>query len=276
MKFKELLETKPIGLYENVEDVLVNSFQRYSNGEKIYIAYPDLELFCNYCKGERSFVREMYPYTFGDPEIEIDYPYAYIFEYVCSNCKNEMKYFALKIDQIGESENADVYKIGEYPPRISNLPSKLLSLFGPNKDLLIKAKTCENSGLGIGAFTYYRRIVEDQRNRLYDLIIKTIQRIDNDEEKIKLIQKAKNEIQFSKSIELVKSAIPDQMIINGHNPLKLLHSAMSKGVHNLSDQECLELAESIRLVLTEMIDRMDKISKDELQLKQAINKLNKL
>ncbi len=74
MTFKEILENKPNGFYENVENVIIHSFKRYSNDEKNYIAYPDLELYCTECNGQRSFVREMYPYTIGDPEIEIDYP----------------------------------------------------------------------------------------------------------------------------------------------------------------------------------------------------------
>ncbi|MBK8152966.1 MAG: hypothetical protein IPK61_07860 [Saprospiraceae bacterium] len=100
MTFKEILEIKPNGFYENVENVIVNSFQRYSNDEKKYIAYPDLELFCTECNGQRNFVREMYPYTIGDPEIEIDYPYAYLLDYLCSNCKSELKYFALKLTKL--------------------------------------------------------------------------------------------------------------------------------------------------------------------------------
>ena len=276
MTFKEILENKPNGFYENVENVIVNSFQRHSNDEKKYIAYPDLELFCTECNGQRNFVREMYPYTIGDPEIEIDYPYAYLLDYLCSNCKSELKYFALKIDQIGETENADVLKFGEYPSRINNLPTKLISIFGSEKDLLIKGKNCENQGFGIGAMTYYRRIVENQKTKLLDFIIKTLEKIGGYDQVIIKTEQAKKEIQFTKSIELIKDILPLELFIEGHNPLTLLHSAMSKGVHNLADEECLEIASSIRIVLSEMVSRMKEIISDKESLKAALNNLNKL
>ncbi len=187
-----------------------------------------------------------------------------------------MKYFALKIDQIGNTENADVLKFGEYPSRINNLPTKLISIFASEKDLLIKGKNCENQGFGIGAMTYYRRIVENQRTKLLDFIIKTLEKIGGYDQVIEKIELAKKEIQFTKSIELIKDILPQQLFIEGHNPLTLLHSAMSKGVHNLADEECLEIASSIRIVLSEMTSRMKEIIADKESLKAALNKLNKL
>ena len=52
--------------------------------------------------------------------------------------------------------------------------------------------------------------------------------------------------------------------------------AMSKGVHNLADEECLEIASSIRIVLSEMVSRMKQIISDKESLKAALNNLNKL
>lgn len=276
MNFKEILQDKPNGAYTDVEDVIINTSQRYSSDEKVIIASPELELFCNECNGVRNFVRELYPYTIGDPEIELDYPYAYLLDYLCSNCKTELKYFALQISQIGNSTSANVYKFGELPSRINNLPTALIKLFGSDKDLLIKGKNCETQGLGIGAMVYYRRIVENKRNNLFDLIIKALKKIGGHEQEILKIEAAKSEIQFTKSIEKVKKILPQELFIDGHNPLTLLHSAVSKGVHNLSDEECLEIATSIRIVLTELINRIAVISSNEKSLKSALANLDKL
>jgi len=51
---------------------------------------------------------------------------------------------------------------------------------------------------------------------------------------------------------------------------------VSKGVHNLSDEECLEIATSIRIVLSELINRIAVISSNEKSLKSALSNLNKL
>ena len=53
----------------------------------------------------------------------------------------------------------------------------------------------------------------------------------------------------------------------------LLHSALSEGLHAQTDEECLEVATSIRLVMTELADRISTALKDEAELKQAVSRL---
>lgn len=58
--------------------------------------------------------------------------------------------------------------------------------------------------------------------------------------------------------------------------MTLLHKALSIGVHNLSDEECLEHAHNIRVVLTELANRLSEILADHSELLNAIKTLNKL
>ena len=53
------------------------------------------------------------------------------------------------------------------------------------------------------------------------------------------------------AIEAVRHGLPQALYIEGHNPLTLLHSALSEGLHELPDDECLKMAADIRLVITE-------------------------
>ena len=62
-------------------------------------------------------------------------------------------------------------------------------------------------------------------------------------------------------------------MINGHNPVQLLHGALSEGVHELSDEECLELASSVRVVLGELSERLAQALKDEAELSKAVSTL---
>ena len=66
------------------------------------------------------------------------------------------------------------------------------------------------------------------------------------------------------------------MYIEGKNPLKLLHKAVSKGIHNMSDEECLQYAESIRLILVALTQRIDEFLKDSSEIHNAINILESL
>jgi len=137
----------------------------------------------------------------------------------------------------------------------------------------LKGRRCENQGLGIGAFTYYRRVVENQKNRILNEIIKVSEKIGAPEQKINALKAAQNEDQFSKSLEMAKDALPESLLINGHSPVKLLHRVLSDGIHNLSDEQCLEYAASIRVVLGELSEKLGQALKDEATLTQAVAKL---
>jgi hypothetical protein len=84
---------------------------------------------------------------------------------------------------------------------------------------------------------------------------------------------AQEETQFSKAMESVKDAIPESLFINGYNPLTLLHSALSAGLHAHTDERCLEVAQAIRLVLAELSDRVAQALKDDRELTQALSRL---
>ncbi len=52
----------------------------------------------------------------------------------------------------------------------------------------------------------------------------------------------------------------------GTTPLSLLHSALSDGLHDRSDEECLQIAQEIRVLLTELAEQ-------DAELTQAVSRL---
>ena len=72
---------------------------------------------------------------------------------------------------------------------------------------------------------------------------------------------------------MVGDAFPQALLIDGHNPLKLLHKALSRGMHAETDKECLENAEDIRVVLTTLAERISAVLKEESKLKSALTRL---
>jgi uncharacterized protein YjaG (DUF416 family) len=82
------------------------------------------------------------------------------------------------------------------------------------------------------------------------------------------LEAARKETQFSKAIETIKPAVPQALLIHGQNPLTLLHYALSEGLHAQTDQECLEIAINIRLVLTALVERIALVLSDH-----AVSKL---
>jgi hypothetical protein len=172
-----------------------------------------------------------------------------------------------------EGKAGSAIKFGEDPAYGPPTPARLIKIIGEDRDIFLKGRRCENQGLGIGAFAYYRRVIENQKNRIIDQIIEVSRRVSATENAIALLEAAKEETQFSRAIESVKDVLPQSLLISGHNPLTLLHSALSEGLHAHSDEQCLGLAQSIRIVLAELSERIGQALKDETELKTAVSRL---
>ena len=183
-----------------------------------------------------------------------------------------MKVFALRLLRRNNA-NGTLMKIGEVPEYGPPLPARLQRLVQSERDFLVKGFKSENQGFGIGAFVYYRRLVEDLKNDLIDEIIKTCGKVHNAAAFVPALEKARKETQFSKAIEEIGDAIPDALRIDGHNPLTLLHQALSRDLHSSSDEACLDAASAIRVVLTELSERIAQITRETSELKAARSKL---
>ncbi len=193
-------------------------------------------------------------------------------KYTCRNCKQTSKTYAISIGD--QAENLmTVRKIGEWPPFGPRTPSRVITLIGPDRDLFLKGRRAEIQGLGIGAFAYYRRVIENQKNRLLEKIIEVAKRASAPGDMVQQLDAAKTETQFTKAIDSVRNAIPESLKIKGHNPLTLLHSALSEGLHDSTDASCLELATAIREVLFELAERIDAALKDHAELNAAVSRL---
>lgn len=281
LTLSKVLQDLPPGLYSDVKNVLREGIKGYGDEKFIALQTPELYLYCDNdkCKGVRLFEHNVFPFHYDDIPVESDDTCennVYV-EYMCQNCKDTVKSYFLIVDLIeGDKTSANIIKAGEFPFYGPNIPSKLISLIGPDRELFLKGRKAESMNLGIGSFTYYRRVIENQKNRLIDNIISVSKKLGVKQETIEKLEEGKKETQFSTAISHIKSYLPQQLYINNHNPLLLLHKALSVGVHNLDDEQCLEYAHSIRIVLTEFSDRLAEILRDHNELKEAIKKLKEL
>lgn len=166
-----------------------------------------------------------------------------------------------------------VTKVGERPSFGPPVPNRLLRLFGSDSKTFLKGRQCANQGLGAGAFAYYRRVVESHKGQLIAEVAKVAMQMGASPQDVQVFEQAKREISFQKAIEVVKDVVPRELMIGGQNPLLLLHSALSQGLHDGTDQDCLELAQAVRVVLSELTERISSVLKDEEELKLAVSRL---
>jgi len=263
MKFKDFLENVPPGKELQITDFFVQK----AGG--LRTKTPQLQLHCKSeeCQGVRFFAATGDEWLSGDK-----YNNVYL-TYVCRNCRKEYKTYALGSVYDKESKKWNVIKYGEIPAYGPPTPSRAFKLIGGERDLFFLGRRNETQGMGIGAFVYYRRVIESQKIRIFEELIRVINKISPDDAVIQELEAAKNETQFTKAVESIKHALPQSLNINGYNPLTLLHSALSEGVHNHNDSECLELANSVRTVLFEFAERLGQALKEEAELNNAVNRL---
>jgi len=260
---KEMLERVPPGTR-----VLVNDFETEDRQGTIRVRTPEIELHCTQCNGDRFFAATEAGAFAGKRQ-----PLDIFLVYICRNCRKSHKTYALAGAYDEQKRKWSVFKYGEDPSFGPPTPARAITLIGPDRDQLLKGRRCENQGLGVGAFVYYRRVVENQKNRIFDEILRVSQHLGVDDQLTTELEAAKKEVQFTKAVEAIKHALPQSLLVNGHNPLLLLHSALSAGVHELTDEQCLELASSIRIVLIEFAERLALAIKDEVELNNAVNRL---
>ncbi|AIS32365.1 hypothetical protein BRM9_1551 [Methanobacterium formicicum] len=209
---------------------------------------PSIKLFCNVCRSEQTFsmINEWYScYNNGNLQTE---GIVTLIMYECVGCGEYHQYFVIKI-----SDNKDyVMKVGQFPPWKINVKKELRPFLGKHLDTYQNGLVCESQGYGIGAYAYYRRIVEEIIDELLEGISDLIED-DKKEAYIDVLEQTKKSRVAKDKIEIVKDLLPSILRPNGMNPLSLLHSILSEGIHSLSEDECLERAGDVRNILEFLI-----------------------
>jgi hypothetical protein len=238
------------------------------NGYKHWlVGRPRLKLHCDIDGGPRGFD------FIGDGKA-VGYQFL---TYQCRDCGRTMKTFSVLISYKDRDQGVmEVMKLGEYPPFAAPISARIGKLLGePDLELYRKGSRAEAQGLGIGAATYFRRIVDNQWQLLVGELREAALRLGVKD--VSLFDAARKETQFSSAVDMLKDAIPGKLLIlNGENPLTLLYRPLSVQLHGLSDAECLQQAADIRLVLTALLENIADVLKDQNELKEAASRLKQI
>ncbi len=195
----------------------------------------------------------------------------------CQSCNEDIHYLInleSKLSTQKEQRVMDLYveKIGQDPPyEIS--PDKIVEkyLSAEDSNLYKKALVNLSVGYGIGAFAYFRRVIENEIGR----IITSISKLDFDGvEKVRAaIQKHKSDHQMSSLIEAVNLYLPKSLLFSNDNPLKLLYSQLSRGIHEYTEEECLKKAKMIDILLSYIIIKLNEEQYQITDVKKAMKSL---
>lgn len=201
------------------------------------------------------------------------------FKGVCSSCKEFamelllLIYTEEKLKVNGPEPNIFyLKKLGQYPPYEKDPPKEILDYLKiEDQNFYKKALMNVSTGYGIGAFSYFRRIIENE-------ILKLIEDIsDLDNEDSATIKNALSEYssnhRMSTLIEALNDHLPSSLKSLGTNPIKVLYEESSIAIHSLSEDECLDKAELIDTILRFTIKKIREESKDIREVKKALKSL---
>ena len=239
-----------------------------------HLAFPEaIHVHCDdpKCDGVRRHVKR------ESSEFNLDDNFFHFVSYRCANCTTSIKVFALKAQRKAQHVVPGICtKIYQEPPFGNPIPKRLFHIVGEaNREYFLQARRAIARGLGIGAYAYYRRIVENTKFDLVGSVLEIARATNAADAQIALLQKAQSETRFSKAIEMLRdvSAIPAVLLIDGHNPLAFLHDLLSEGIHQLDDLECLARAQESEVILCEIADRMQVALTERKAVKAAITSI---
>jgi hypothetical protein len=241
MPHKVFLETYP----------LYRKFKTTVPGQMSSLAKPRINMACPACKSSQTFAMTN-EYWEG---------YAYMnfpsngntvrAKYLCTHCQKCIREFLIRLSP----DLTFMTKVGQWPAWEIESDPLIEQMLGAHADHYKKGLVCESQSYGIGAFSYYRRIVEE----IIDSLLDEIQALMAGEDLVRFkeaLAKTKNTIVTQEKIDLVKDLLPPILRPDGMNPLGVLHSALSEGLHAESDDKCLEQAAVVREVLVFLVNQV--------------------
>jgi len=210
-----------------------------------------IDAFCMECKKDSIFRRaeinqgeyedyEDYPRTSHDSKV-------FCIPFVCTRDESHNMYFYFMV------HNYTVRKIGQYPSLVdlnSNKIKKYRKILGDKYKEFNRAVGLASHGVGIGSFVYLRRIFENLIEEAHQEAKKTL--LWNEENY--------NRSRMDEKIGLLKDYLPEFLVKN-----KIIYSILSKGIHELSEDECLKyfapVKLGIELILDEKLEKLDREAK---------------
>lgn len=193
------------------------------------------------------------------------------FEFTCVTCRKEHHEYL--VEQIVSDESIRIQKYGQLPRKHLERDNTLQKFFSDDSDNYEKAVVCLSHGYGIAAFAYLRRIVENNTLNLIDLVLEDVNSTESDPQIIESLTELRKESPMSDKIRIANKALPEYLKPDGLNPLGKLYQVLSEGVHSLSDEECLQRANIVKVCLKYLISELSSRKKNRTKFKSMVGSL---
>ena len=244
---------------------------------------PAIHMYCWKCDSDQTFNMSNEYYEVDHASHSDSGGKTLRTRYVCSACRNSVRLFFIHFGTeeitVKDEEGKDVKKtaitltkVGQNPSWNIDMDKELEKMLGEHSEYYKRGLICESQGYGIGAYAYFRRIAEDIIDELLKSILDLVKESEKEKYKEKLgeVKKEKN---AENKISLVKDLLPESLKVDGMNPLKRLYGVLSQGIHNETDEECMDKAEAIRGILVFLVNQVIRTKSDKKSFTEGMKKI---
>lgn len=245
--------------------------------------YPaSIRAHCPICGGERGFdqfswegIKSTYRVQgpHGPEQANTARRSLRVLYYRCPDCKQHTVSYLVSWEQTAEGHENVILKCGQFP-EIETLidPDLEKSISAEDLVLLKKAIRARNFHFGLAAVAYLRRVVENQIDPLTDRLLQDRK---GSSEKVRAgILRAKKDRGFRKRLDLLGKILPDYLKPNGgQNPLVHLHRLASEGVHNLPEDECIQVFDESVVVFSFVFRELHRHQAEVKSFAESLNKI---
>ncbi len=254
---------------ENINDFSISSVDSYCNQCSKDTTFKSRNSSDNVLNSIHNLIMRLTETRYGDFPFDSVAFYKHLEEIEIFSrsfyCPRSINDKAHDISIIFRVSDRKITKIGQFPP-LAEIQSSHLKRYKELDNEIYKelnrAVGLNTYGIGVGSFVYLRRIIEKH------ILYPEIQILQSEgvitTEQIKAAD-------FKTKIHLVKDKLPQLLVENTH-----IYSILSKGIHSLSENECLQifnpLLTAIELILDERLEEIQRKRKR----KQMLEDLKKI
>jgi hypothetical protein len=259
---KSFLESAPLYSWREFKKPFVNRTSLWIN---------EIDAYCDVCEQHRPFqdLRTRGGGAgFAVHSLESGTSY---FKFSCVSCRNAHREYL--VEQVFDEENIRLQKYGELPRSKLARNKALQKFLKEDLDNYEKAAICLSHEYGVAAFSYFRRVVENNINRLLDLVQQDAQSSGSDQSTLDAIAELRKDTPMSQKIKIANRALPSHLKPDGLNPLGRLYQVLSEGVHSFSEAECLAKAKATSECLTFLVSELASRHEHRVHFKSMVGGL---
>jgi hypothetical protein len=246
---------------------------KYINGHRLWP--PALTYHCAACRLARTFKKvEVGKKLEGNVVVEyIGRNHDRFVIYLCAYCERNTVSFWCSVETTDKVTS--MRKVGQSPAWSIAVPSAVEAALPPGSLAFYKKGAISLSqSFGLGAVAYFRRAVEEVTGHLLDLVEQaaSIDPAKPDTAALAAIAVARKSHRAEDKLRIAADVVPGHLKPNGENPLAKLYDAYSEGVHSLSDEESVETAITMRVVLDYVMPQLTEQLRAAREFQAAMKK----